>query len=213
MTCHGVLLVLLEELGCALGELARQTAVAGLVHEELLVSTSRLLGVEGELLTRFGSRVIAEEIPVTAINGLLHLGIAAGHAALDGVHLAGAVTDNEGGAVIGLGLVDGLERLGRVGANGNLCDVYVTVGHGNLGQALLLDVLARGCELSDLTKAGRLGGLTARVRVDLGIEDEDVHVLLAGDDMIETTVADVVCPTIATEDPEALLGEEALVLE
>ena len=66
------------------------------------------------------------------------------------MHLAGAVADDEGRAVVGLGLVDGLEGLGRVGAHGNLCHVDVAVAHGNLGRGLLLGHLTGSGELGDL---------------------------------------------------------------
>ena len=56
---QGGLLVALEELGGALGELAGQAAVTGLVHEELLVAARRLLGVQHELLSGLGGRVEA----------------------------------------------------------------------------------------------------------------------------------------------------------
>ena len=46
------LLVAHEQLAGALGELARQAAVASLVHEELLVAARRLLAVQRELLAR-----------------------------------------------------------------------------------------------------------------------------------------------------------------
>ena len=205
--------VLLEELLRALGELPRQAAVASFVHQELLVSACGLLGVEGELLAGLGSRVVTEEVPVAAVDGPLHLDAAVCHTTLDGMHLAGTVADDEGGTVVGLGLVYGLERLGRIGTDGDLCDVDVTVGHRDFGEALLLDVLAGCCELRDLAETGCLRGLAARVGVDLGVEDEDVDVLLAGDDVIEAAVADVVGPAVAAEDPEALLGEEVPVLE
>ena len=93
---HGVLLVLLEELLRTLGELAGQTAIARLILEELLIAALRLLGVEGELLAGLGRGVEAEEVPVTSVDSLLHLFLAVHHAALgDGVHLAGAVADDQ----------------------------------------------------------------------------------------------------------------------
>src|SRR5581483_2535587 len=49
--------------------------------------------------------------------------------------------------------------------------------------------------------------MAAGVRVDLGIEDEDVDVAAGGQDVVEAAVADVVCPAIAADDPDALLDE------
>ena len=59
-------LVLCEELLRTIRELAGQAVVTRLVHQELLVTALRLLGVERELLARLGSRVVAVEVPVTA---------------------------------------------------------------------------------------------------------------------------------------------------
>ena len=129
------------------------------------------------------------------------------------MHLAGAVADDEGRAVVGLGLVDGLEGLSRVGAHGNLCHVDVAVAHGNLGQRLLLGHLTGGGELSDLAQVRGLGGLTTGVGVNLGVEDEDVDVVAGSQDVVQATEADVVGPAVAAEDPEGLLGEVSLVGE
>ena len=52
-----------------------------------------------------------------------------------------------------------------------------------------------------------LRGLAAGVRVDLGVEDEDVHVPALRQDVVEAAVADVVRPAVAADDPEALLDE------
>ena len=210
---HSGLLVLLEELLGALGELAREAAVASLVHEELLVATRRLLGVERELLALGSGRVEAVEVPVTALDGALHLELAVLHAALDGVHLAGAVADDQGRAVVGLGLLDGLQGLRRVGTHGNLGDVDVAVGHGDLGEGLLLGHLAGGSKLRDLAEVRGLGGLATRVGVDLGVEDEDVNVAVRGEDVVQAAEADIVSPAVAAEDPEGLLGQVGLVGE
>ena len=71
--------------------------------------------------------VEAEQVPVAAVHGLLHFLLAVHHAALDAVHLAGAVADDEGRAVIGLGLGDGLDGLRGVGAHGDLGHVHIAV--------------------------------------------------------------------------------------
>ena len=80
--------------------------------------------------------------------------------------------------MIGLGLGNGLEGLSLVGAHRDLRDVDVAIGHGDLGKALLLGLLTGSRELSDLTDVGSLGGLSAGVGVNLGIEDEDVDILV-----------------------------------
>ena len=129
------------------------------------------------------------------------------------MHLAWAVADDERGSGVGLGLLDGLEGLRGLGAHGDLRHVHVAVADGNLGQGLLLDVLAGGRELGNLADVGSLGCLTAGVGVDLGVEDEHVDVAAGSQDVVESAVADVVGPAVAAEDPEGLLGEVLGVLE
>ena len=60
---------------------------------------------------------------------------------------------------------------------------------------------------------GSLGSLAAGVGVDLGVEYEHVDILAGCEHVIESAISDVVCPTVATEDPEGLLGQEDLVLK
>ncbi len=211
VTLLGVLLGCREELGSSLGELAGQTAVARLVHQELLVTAGRLLAVESEGLLCV--RIESEQIPVTALDSLLHLLLAVLHTALDAVHLAGGVSDDEGRALVSLGLGDSLEGLDLVCAHCDLCNVDVTVGHSDLGERLGLDFLTGSRELSDLTDVGSLGGLSAGVGVNLGVEDEDVDVLTGGENMVDAAEADVVCPTVAAEDPDGLLVEVILLCE
>ena len=63
------------------------------------------------------------------------------------------------------------------------------------------------------TDLGSLGSLTACVGVNLCIEYEDVYVLTCCKNVVNTAEADVVCPTVTTEDPYGLLGEELLVVK
>ena len=88
----GILVPLEQDLG-ALGELAGQTSVAGLVQQELLITAGGRLAVQREGILALGSQsgIEAEQVPVTAVNGLLHFLLAVHHAALDAVHLAGGV--------------------------------------------------------------------------------------------------------------------------
>ena len=107
--------------------------------------------------------------------------------------------------MVGLGLLDGLQRLRGVCAHGDLRDVDIAVGHGDLRQRLGLGLLTGSRKLCDLTDVGSLGSLSAGVGVDLGIEDEDVDVFTGGEDMVDTAEADVVSPAVAAEDPDGLL--------
>ena len=116
-------------------------------------------------------------------------------------------------ARISLSFLDGLEVLGLRSTHGDLSHIDVTVALGNHAEVFLADLLTRGSELGDSTGRRSLRRLTTRVRVNLGVEDEDVDVFAAGQHVVEATETDVVCPTVTTEDPLALLGEEVLVIQ
>ena len=111
-----------QDLG-PLGELAGQAGVAGLVQKDSsgppFFGKTPFAAGAGCAPLKFplsnGGKQ-AEQVPVAAVHGLLHLLLAVHHAALDGVHLAGGVADDEGRAMIGLGLGNGLQGLGGVGA-------------------------------------------------------------------------------------------------
>ena len=115
--------------------------------------------------------------------------------------------------MISLGLGDGLNGLSGVGTHSDLGHVHIAVLHGDLGKALLLHFLTGCGKLADLADVGGLGSLSAGVGIDLSIKDEDVHILLGGDNVIQSAVADVVGPAIATEDPHGLLGQILLLAQ
>ena len=127
------------------------------------------------------------------------------------MHLAGRVANDEGRTLVGLCLLDGLERLSGVRAHGDLCHVHVAVAHRDLGEGLLLGALAGSGELGHLADVRGLGSLAAGIGVHLGVEDEDVDIVVGRQDVIQAAEADVVRPAVAAEDPEGLLGEVALV--
>ena len=68
-------------------------------------------------------------------------------------------------------------------------------------------VLPADGELRGGAERRRLRLLAAGVRVDLGVEHEDVDVAPAGQHVIEAAVADVVGPAVAADQPDALLHQ------
>ncbi len=116
---------------------------------------------------------------------------------------AGAVGDHEGDSPVGFGLGQGLDGLCGVGSHGDLAHIDVAVGHGDLTQILLARGFASSCEFGDGRPGRRLRGLAARVRIHLGVHDEDVDVPSGSEDMVQAAESDVVCPTVTTNDPNA----------
>ena len=107
------------------------------------------------------------------------------------------------GAVVGLRLAEGAQRLLGIGAHRDPGDVDVAVGDRLQGEVLLGHGLAGGGELGDRAERGRLGHLAAGVGVDLGVEHQHVDVAPAGQDVVEPAGADVVGPAVAADDPDA----------
>ena len=100
-----------------------------------------------------------------------------------------------------------LQRVGRVGAHGDLGDVDVAVGHGDHAQVLLAAGLAAGGELGHRAAGRRLRGLPARVGIDLRIEHQEIDVAAGGEDVVDAAEADVVGPAVAAEAPHAAADE------
>ncbi len=146
-------------------------------------------------------RVVAIERPVARRDRLLLVAHRRGH--VDAVGDAGAVGDDQRGAAVRLRLAEGLERLERIGAHGHGGHVDVAVVDGHHAQVLLAHGLAAGGELGHGRPRGRLRRLAAGVRVDLGIEHQDVDVAARGQDVVEAAEADVVGPAVAADDPDA----------
>ena len=209
-------LVACEQLLSTVGECTSQAAVTGLVSQQcLILLVIHSLGGQGERILALSlvCRVEGEQVPVTGLNCLLHLVLAVGHAALDTVQLAGSVADDQRRAGVSLSLSNGLDSLSHVGAQSDLSNIDVAIGHADLSQRLLADLLTGSSELADLTDVGGLGSLSAGVGVHLGVEDHNIDVVAGSQDVIQAAVTDVICPAVAAEDPEALLGQVLLILQ
>ena len=205
-----------EEFFGLLGEGLHQRVVAYLAHNEVAeLAPVGLLRVEVEavLASLFLGGVEVPEVPVAALDGLLLLVLRAAHTDLDTVVDAGGVADDERRAVVGLGLLDDVEVLGLAGAHSHLRHIDVAVALGNHTEVFLADLLAAGGELGNSAGRGGLRALSAGVGVHLGIDDDDVDILAAGQDVVEAAESDIIAPTVAAEDPLALLDEAVTELE
>jgi hypothetical protein len=78
---------------------------------------------------------------------------------------------------------------------------------GDQAEVLLRHRLAGHAEFGDRAERRGLRLLAAGVRVNLGVEHEDVDVAAGGDDVVEAAEADVVGPAVAADDPDALVDE------
>ena len=97
ISLNGLLLCCCEQLLRTLGERTGKSGITCLVEQELTVAACCGLAVDRErvLALCLESGVEAEHIPVTAVNSFSHLILAVDHTALDGVHLAGCIGDDD----------------------------------------------------------------------------------------------------------------------
>ena len=181
------------ELGVALHHL-RKLVVACQDVLKLLLDTLR---VKLERLFALGLSlgVPAVERPVAKIDGLLGL-LESGERAV-GLAVVGQVGKNDGGAVEGLGLHESLENLCVTAVYSDGRDVCVAVVH--------------GVETNVLLSAG--GILCGALAVRGGVDNEHVHVLARGNDVVHTRVAKIVAPGITANEPLRLVVEQVLVRE
>ncbi len=203
---------LLEELLGPVRELAGQTGIAHLTLEvcpELVVIGLLGIKLERVLAFRFPAWVVAVEVPVAAFHSPLALFHALAH--IDTVVDTRSVGDDQGRTVVALRLDHGLEQLIAVGAHGHRGHVHIAVGHGHQAQILLAGGLAAGGELGHGPGGRGLGGLTAGVGVDLGVQNQHVHIFAGGQNMVQAAEADVVGPAVAADDPDGLLHQNIAV--
>ena len=106
--------------------------------------------------------------------------------------------------VVSFGFEKRLYGLSVVGAHGNMRDVDGSVGHGHHPQILLGAAFSRRGELRHCAAWSGFRHLAAGIRVDLGIQHQDLYIAAGSEDMIQAAVADVVSPSIPSYQPDAL---------
>ena len=94
-----------------------------------------------------------------------------------------------------------------VGAQSYTGDIDIAEGGEDQAHVLLGRVLAAGGKLGDCGTRCGLRHLTASVGVHLGVHDEDIDIFTGGKDMVQTAVADVIGPSVTTDDPDRLLHQ------
>ena len=204
----GVRLRQLRELGGAFGMGPLEDGEAGLGGHEVGDRDRWRARVELEGLAALDlGRMEAIQRPVAALDRILLVGHRLAH--VDPVGDAGAVGDDQRRTRPGIGLEQRLGRLEVVRAHRDLGDVDVAVRTRDRAEVLLGGPLAGGRELRHGAARRRLRGLATGVRVDLGVEDEDVDVPTGREDLVDTSEADVVGPAVAADDPDALAHQIA----
>ena len=179
----------------------RQRLEAHLVVAVFLERNARPRRVQPERVhaPRPHRRIEAEQRPVAGSHGARRLLHAVAHVGAVGDALR--VRQDQGRSGVGLRLAHGHERLLVVRPHGDLGDVDAAVGDGHQRQVLARDRLARRGEFRRRAERRRLRRLAAGVRIDLGVEHQDVDVLARCEDVVEPAGVDVVRPAVAADDP------------
>ena len=149
--------------------------------------------------------VVAIKLPISAFNRKFFLVLRFAH--IDTVVDARRVANDKGRSVIRFCLGNCLDELRFVRAHGAFCDVNVFVSHGDLAKVFLLCEFAACREFCDRARRGGFTCLSAGVAVNFGVKDEDIYVFARRDNVVESAVADVVCPAVAAEDPNGFLDK------
>ena len=141
----------------------------GFLEGEIFEFSFRGLGIEFERIgVLVGRRAITIERPVTAVDSVFNAILGLGH--IDTVGDAGAVSDDEGRAIIFFSFLEGFKGLVAVSAESDRGNVNVAVSHGELTEVFLAARFAAGREFGDGAAACGLRCLTAGIRVHLGVE-------------------------------------------
>ena len=123
------------------------------------------------------------------------------------------VGDDKRGTGIAFSLTDGLYGLVIVCAHSDLCYIHIAIAHGHACQVFLAGALSAGRKFCSGAGRGRLGGLTACIGINLRIKYQDIDILTAGKNVIQSAEADIIGPSVASENPLGLLGEAVFFLQ
>ena len=143
---------------------------------------------------RRASWPLPDQSPVTGIHG--HLLVLKLAVEIETVVDAGAVADDQRRTIVCFCFLENLQGLSVVCTEGDTAHIDILVAHGDEAEVLLASALTGGSEEGDCATVRGLGSLSTGVGVHFGIEDADVHVFTGCHDVVETTVTDVVCPTV-----------------
>ena len=95
-------------------------------------------------------------------------------------------------------------RVGVVAAHRHPRDVHRAVADSLHREVLLAGLFAAAGELRDRATRSGLRHLPAGVRIDFGVEHQHVHIHAGAEHVIEAAEADVICPSVAADQPHAL---------
>ena len=117
-----------------------------------------------------------------------------------------SVSDDQGWSWICFCFSQSLNSLSHIATHTDLSNVYITIAHCNTSKVFLLGLFTACSELSYSTSLSRLGSLTTCIGVNLGIVNHDVDIFSGSQNVVYTAEADIVSPSVTTEDPLGFLS-------
>mmetsp|Transcript_40409 Transcript_40409/g.65524 ORF Transcript_40409/g.65524 Transcript_40409/m.65524 type:complete len:273 (-) Transcript_40409:2948-3766(-) len=157
------------------------------------------------------SRIEPVQRPIARFNRKLGFTQGSGHSASQSLKLARGIGNDKGSTRVRLCLHKGTNHLRLVCTKSDTGNVDIRVLHCKHAQILLLPSLTGLCKQLDSSGRSGLGALSTSVAVHLRVKYQDVHLLPTGKNVIKTSIADIVGPTVATNDELSNLGEEVFL--
>ena len=121
-----------------------------------------------------------------------------------------SISDDQRRSGISLCFLDRLHILSLVGTHGHLCHIYITIRHRHHTQVFFTHPFTAGSKFSNSTCRSRFRRLTSGIGINLGIYHQNIYIFTAGQDMVDTTVTDIISPSVTTKDPLRFLREVSL---
>ena len=118
-----------------------------------------------------------------------------------------SISNDQGWPRISFCFSNCFNSLVEVSTHGDLCYVYISIAHCDGSHIFLLSLFTTSCELCDSTCWCRFRRLSTCVGVNFCIEYHYVDVTSTCKNMVNTTEADIVSPSVTTEDPLGFLGQ------
>ena len=118
------------------------------------------------------------------------------------------IGQNQRGAFVTFRFGKGLDRLIWIGAHRHGRHINSAVSHSEQTHIFLGHSLAAGGKLGNRTKGGRFGHLSACIGIHLGIQNQHVDIVSAGQNMIKAAIPNIIGPPIAANHPDALCDQE-----
>ena len=154
---------------------------------------------------------MAVEQPAAAGDGLLLLMHALSH--VDAVGNAMGVGQDQGGAGEGFRLQEHPQGVLVAGSHRHAGHIGAAVGHCHQAQIFFGGGFAAARKLRHRTLGRGFGHLAAGVGVHLGVEHQQVDVVVAGEQVVDAAEANVVSPAISPHDPDTAFHQISAQLQ